>query len=591
MSTTPLMPPAEVRDTSTEPPGDAGAQSARRVPAESPFGEPQATEPPVRVFLEVRLNGGAAVRRLVTEPHIVIGRLPGLQLWLDHHTVSRRHAEMFTDPFGRWWIRDLGSTNGTIVNDEAVLERALKPGDSVAIGDFVLTFLVEQQRGAAAASAHVTVREDKPTAIRTLLDFGRPEDPADHLRTLLEFSRRLITIERADERLDALCQLAVRTDFHATLATVLRLPVDGPPVMLTRPHRPTSMSFAGQPYISRRVLSTLRETREPVLAGNLRSAPTGSVDLTIAREVMELWVIGCPLGQTDTELDVLYVTLPPDCGSAEWLTLFSLATEVFNVSEAAWVSRRHAQAHAAIERELDTARQIQRALLPTHLDFAGLDVAVGFDPCKWVGGDYLDVMEMTDGRLLLALADVCGKGLQAALVASSLHTLVRATADGESSLPALMERVNRHLVAWLPAHSFVTMVSVAIAPTTGELECVNAGHPPPFVVDRDGDLRNLQSAENPALGIAASKMISQRGTLEYGDVLTMYTDGLTEVRDSAREMLGEDRFGQRFARVCSALVDQPSSALATGLKTLVEEYRGNQLPEDDGAFILARRVD
>jgi serine phosphatase RsbU (regulator of sigma subunit)/pSer/pThr/pTyr-binding forkhead associated (FHA) protein len=581
------MPSVEIRSAQTDPPTHAAVGPSRHGAADADVIGAELQE---RVALEVRLDGGPPSRRTIAESHVTIGRLPGLQMWLDHHTVSRRHAEMFTDPFGRWWIRDLGSTNGTIVNDEVVTERVLQPGDAITIGDFVLTFLLEQQRGVPAPAAHVTVHEDKPTAIRTLLDFGRPELSADHLRTLLELSRRLITLERAEERLDALCQLAVRSDFHGTLATVLRLTADGPPAMLTRPHRPASMAFAGQPYISRRVLSALRETREPVLAGNLRSAPTGSVDLTIAREVMELWVIGCPLGHSGTDLDVLYVTLPPDCGSAEWLSLFALAAEVYNVGEAAWLSRKHAQAHAAIERELDTARQIQRALLPTHLDFAGLDIAVGFDPCKWVGGDYLDVLEMMDGRVLMTVADVCGKGLQAALVASSLHTLVRATADSESSLPALVERVNRHLAGWLPAHSFVTMVSIAVAPDTGEIECVNAGHPPPFVVDRDGEVRSLQSAENPALGIARARMTSQRGMLDFGEVLTMYTDGLTEARNPSRQMLGEVRLGQRFAQLCSGLGGDRSDALASGLKAIVEEFRGNELPEDDRAFILARRV-
>ena len=225
------------------------------------------------------------------------------------------------------------------------------------------------------------------------------------------------------------------------------------------------------------------------------------------------------------------------------------------------------------------------------MDFAGLDIALGFEPCKWVGGDYLDVLEMMDGRVLLTVADVCGKGLQAALVASSLHTLVRATADSESSLPALVERVNRHLAGWLPAHSFVTMVAVAIATDTGEIECVNAGHPPPFVVDRDGEVRNLQCAENPAMGIARARMTSQRGLLDFGEVLAMYTDGLTEARNPSRQMLGEVRLGQRFARICTRLAGERSDALADHLKALVEEFRGNELPEDDRAFILARRLD
>jgi serine phosphatase RsbU (regulator of sigma subunit) len=288
-------------------------------------------------------------------------------------------------------------------------------------------------------------------------------------------------------------------------------------------------------------------------------------------------------------MDALYVTLPPSYGSVEWLSLFALAAESYQQSEAAWAARQHAQAHAAIERELWTARQIQRALLPKTLDFAGLDIAVGFEPCKWVGGDYVDAVPLPDGRVLLALADVCGKGLQAALVASSLHTMVRATIDGEPSLPALMERVNRHLCEWLPAHSFVTMVAAAIDPATGEIECVNAGHPPVLIVDRDGDLRALQSAENPALGVARARMVPQRALLELGDVLVMYTDGLTELRNGDKEMLGQERLGEGFARICAASPDHGSADIGEALARMLVAWSGVQLPEDDRAFLLAQR--
>src|SRR6185369_11461397 len=164
---------------------------------------------------------------------------------------------------------------------------------------------------------------------------------------------------------------------------------------------------------------TLRQTRgEPVLAGNLVNNPSSgaSVDLTMSRDVMALWVVACllraPRPDSD-ELDALYVTLPPECGSVEWLSLIQLATEVYAQSELAWTARKHAEANFAIERELETARQIQQGLVPKKLDFARLDVTVGFEPCKWVGGDYVDAMLMPDGRILLAVADVCGKGLQA----------------------------------------------------------------------------------------------------------------------------------------------------------------------------------
>ena len=232
----------------------------------------------------------------------------------------------------------------------------------------------------------------------------------------------------------------------------------------------------------------------------------------------------------------------------------------------------------------------QRGLIPKKRDFSGLDVAISFEPCKWVGGDYVDAVPMADGRILFAVADVCGKGPQAALISSSLHTMVRATVDSGRSLPELMERLNRHLCDWLPAHSFVTMVAVAINPKTGQTECVNAGHPPAMIGSPNGELRLLQSAVNPALGVAIAKMESQLGSLRPGEVLALYTDGLTELRNTLKEMLGQDRLGDGFARLCRTAAPEGVSEIAAGLHQILESFRGDRLPEDDRAFLLARRA-
>jgi phosphoserine phosphatase RsbU/P len=548
---------------------------------------------PWRVYLEIRLNGGAASRRVLTESHLVIGRVPGVQLLLDHHTVSRRHAEMYGDPFGRWWIRDLESTNGTVVNGELVTEHPLQPGDRVSIGDFSIAFCLESTDQSRPSRGAITYEDDQPTALRLLVDFEPPRLAAEHLHTLLQFSQRLIAVESSEERIDALCQLMVRSDFHGTAAVVLRLQPDGTTTPLSQTYLPGPLISSEQPYISRRVLAKVRETNEPVISGNVSSrASSGiSVELTMSREVMALWVVACPLRVLGDALDVLYVTLPPDCGSPEWLQLFALAGEVHHQSEEAWTARRHAQVHAAIERELVTARQIQDALVPKKqkLDFRGLDVCVDFHPCKWVGGDYVDALPMPDGRVLFTVADVCGKGLQAALVTSSVHTMVRASVDVQPSLSALVERVNRHLCEWLPPHSFVTMVAVAIDPATGEIECVNAGHPPVLIVDREGDLRALQSAVNPALGMERLTMESERAVLEFGDMLAMFTDGLTELRNSSKEMLGLERLGEGFSHICAARPGEGSAEIAEALRRMLDEFGGDQLPEDDRAFLLAQR--
>jgi sigma-B regulation protein RsbU (phosphoserine phosphatase) len=550
-----------------------------------------------KALLDIRLNAGPAARRLLSETHVVIGRLPTVQLVLDHHTVSRRHAEMVCDPFGRWWIRDLNSTNGTLVNEEPVSERVLQPGDKIAIGDYLLAFQVEPTGPARVirTTPHkLPVAEDRPTAIRTLLDFDAPRIAAEHLRSLMDLSRRLLAIESPGERLDLLLRLMVKQDFHGREAMALRIQ-NGVASQLAGPFRPGvgDQAALGEieigTYISRRVLTSLEETREPVLAGNLRrpDSSQSAIELTMAREVMALWVVACPIAREEGSIDALYVTLPPECGGSEWLSLIALAAEVYQQAEAAWTARAHALTHAAIERELEMARHIQRGLVPRAASHGQLEIAIGFEPCKWVGGDYVDVVPMADGRVLFAVADVCGKGLQAALVTSSLHTMVRATADSGRPLADLVERVNRHLCTWLPEYSFVTMVAVALDPKTGEAECVNAGHPPAIVARRGQSPVFLQSAANPALGVAECRFESQKTKLGEDDVLLLYTDGLTELRNPAKEMLGIDALTVALDQLL-AYANGAVGVVGAGLNEMLDAFRGDQLPEDDRAFVLAR---
>ena len=559
---------------------------------------PRSDGPAARTFLEIRLENGRPIRRPLSESPLVLGRIPDVGLVLDHHTVSRRHAEMICDLYGRWWIRDLGSTNGTTIDGRQIAEHLLSPGDVIGVGDYTLTFTVEAPPEDREAFDVGAADDDKPTLIRKLIDLEPPRIAAGHLRTLLELSRRLIALGDAGERRAALCDLVVRDDFHALEAVVIRVenrrnyralsrvhhsgpdatdpqslraddvsaPRGRSPEMLLGEDTPRPVSLedraasraakaAGgerrKPYISRNVLDALLDMREPVVAGNGRDRGTLSVEMSMARDMMEVWALAVPLHSGADSMDVLYASVPQDCATSEWLKLYELAGEVYKQGETVWAARRHAQENAAIEHELDTARQIQLRLVPGPYSAAGLDVNVGFEPCRWVGGDYVDVVPLPDGRVLLAIADVCGKGLHAAMVGSSLHTMVRAAADANPPLARLVERVNRHLCEWLPEYSFVTMVAITIDPRKGEIDCVNAGHPPAFVVSPEGRLTELQAAENPALGIAPIAMASQRARLRPGSVVALYTDGLTELTNPDGEMLGVARLGEELSAICS----------------------------------------
>ncbi|NUP08985.1 MAG: SpoIIE family protein phosphatase [Polyangiaceae bacterium] len=544
----------------------------------------------VDVELEVDNGGIQRKPRAMLDQHTVIGRTPGLSLTLDHDTVSRKHAEIFCDPFGRWWIRDLGSTNGTSVNDETVRERVLRPGDRIAVGDYRLRFNVGSLPDVKIGAPSIEDTLDgsaAPSWMRTLRDVEPPQISATHLSTLMALSRRLLGMENAQERLEALCELLVSNDFHATVALVVRVRAGDPTRILAGPKRPPHIPEE-QPYVSRTVLRQVGLTNEAVLGTNLPHVNPG-LELTLSADVSPIATVAVPIHRDDTSTDILYCNLPPHYGRSDWLALIALAGEAFQQSEIAWSARRHAQTHAAIERELETARIIQHALVPKRPLYPGLEVAIGFEPCRWVGGDYVDTVKLSDGRLLCTVADVCGKGLQAALVTFSIHTMIRALADHTKSVPDILDRLNRHLCDYLPEDSFVTMVSCAIDPATGATEYVNAGHPPAFIMDEDGSARALASAENPALGLTLCTFTAQHDSISPGEALLLYTDGLTELKNNAREMLGEDLLRTRFASIYRDKRTDAIEEAALALTRMLDEFRGDELPEDDRAFLLARR--
>lgn len=556
-----------------------------------------------RAFVEIENEDGTTTPRGLVGQHTVIGRSPSVPLMLDHDTVSRRHAEIFCDPFGRWWLRDLGSTNGSSVNGERVEERVLQHGDRIGIGDLRMRFKVGIQPDsnrtkdpAPKSNGPVALRPrdgGEGSWVKSLSEIASPQISAAHLSLVTGLSRRLLNTEDVQARLAMIGELMVSEGFHGVTSMALRMKLGGTlpviPEILSGPHRAVGTPEDEPPYISRGVLGQVVATGEPALGSNLPEKDA-SLELTISADVVPLAAAASPLGRDGDTMDVLYVTLPPHYGRAEWLALIALAAEAYQQAEVVWTARSHEAEHVAIERELETARQIQRALIPVDRAFPGVEIAMGFEPCKWVGGDYVGSVATTGGRVLLTVADVCGKGLQPALVTFSVHTMISALSDTGRTLEEMMERLNLHLCEYMPSDSFVTMACALVDPATGDVEVVNAGHLPPLVFGPNGDVRRLQSAVNPVLGVGRCDMRAERSRLERGEMLFLYTDGLTELRDPSRNMLGEEALADNLAKIYAAESVRPLASTLKSLTAMLDDYRAGELREDDQAILLVRRA-
>ena len=531
----------------------------------------------------------------LTSTRLVIGRAADCQVTLPEKAVSRHHAEVFCDPFGRWWIHDLGSRNGTKVNGVPVVERILGLSDAVEIGSVALRLC---RPASAEEYARARIAETMPVSerdfesITTLSEHEVPKVAAAQLSMLVEFGGKLLETEQADQRLCSLCRLMVSPEFSGRLAVALRLPKDRPgevPQTLCEPV--SSPGFEREkPYISKSVVETVRERDEPILASNAAPGPVDA-ELTISREEMPVSVLACPLRSDDRTMDFLYVMLPPEFGRSEWLALAVLAAKEFQQAESAWAARRQAEEYAAIERELQQARHIQMRLIPREVTVTGLDVAIGFEPCRWVGGDYVDVVPTPDGRVLLTVGDVCGKGLQAALVAASVHSMVHAGTTAGSGLRDLMQHLNEHLCGYLPDHSFVTMVAAMLDPGTGRVELVNSGHPPAVILNRGGGLRWLEGGANLPLGIKTAPVECHESRVGADEMLAMFTDGITESHGREGDPLGLEPLARKLGALYASGGLREARGVAEGLTSILSEIRGKELASDDQTFLLARRVE
>jgi serine phosphatase RsbU (regulator of sigma subunit) len=215
---------------------------------------------------------------------------------------------------------------------------------------------------------------------------------------------------------------------------------------------------------------------------------------------------------------------------------------------------------------------------------------LSFLPCYGVGGDYVDVIRRGDGSVLLAIADVAGKGMQAALTASSLHATFHTTARLGLPLSGMFTALSRHYLDFLPEASFVTAAAVLFDPRTGEGQCVNCGHLPVLVVSPDGHVREVDGGGNQPLGVREGAVQSDGFHIAEGEWAVLYTDGLTEMTNRAGEMLGMRPLHEQLGRLCAGGENCTAEELARRLTGWLDEFRGGTPPGDDRTFLIARRV-
>jgi len=243
---------------------------------------------------------------------------------------------------------------------------------------------------------------------------------------------------------------------------------------------------------------------------------------------------------------------------------------------------------AAIDRELDIARNIQMSMLPVQgpVDVKEIDLFGTLTPAKAVGGDLYDYF-VRDNQLYFCIGDVSGKGVPAAMVMAVTSALFRSLSDGESSPAQVVSGLNENQSNRNESLMFVTLFFGILDLSTGKLRYCNAGHDAPLIIGPDGSVEMLEVESNLAVGVMPGwEFVEQEVTLKPGSMLFLYTDGLTEAENPVHALFGMDRILEEARKDCC---QRPADFVAS-MNTAVHTFVDGAEPSDDLTMLAIRYV-
>lgn len=540
-------------------------------------------------------------RRVPVGAAIKVGRTRECGLVLDDSAASRMHLEIRARGAGFHW-RDLGSSNGTIVNGARMLAGELKHGDRIQIGETVLSFEVETLPDEPEL-------EDTSLFNETILDLAGKErkKPAAGkslalLKAVYAVMNEIATNFEPCVLMDRILETTVRA-INAQRGAIF-LKGDGADDLRACPecgqvHRIIDGRLApsreGEIQVSTTVARRVLRDGESVLYQDADN--DGEMDASESILSLHLRSILCvPLRAKHGILGILYIDSDREDQAYTHDDLL-LASAVGNSAglalENAWMHQEILVKHR-IEQELAYAWNIQEGILfkewPT--DETRFQVFAEMRPAKTVGGDFYDFVTLDDRRVGLLIADVSGKGMPAALAMARLLGDFRLHAHDVASPAELLRRLNAHQAQRSQRGMFCSLCYLVLDLATGEVVYANAGHPPPLRLGRDGGAPLAEASGPPAGILDDTRYTDDRVTLAPGESLVLYTDGIHEARkggdDTATSGEHEEYGIGRIGRVAAAQADQSPRALIAALLADVEAYCAPRPPHDDCTLAAIR---
>ncbi len=529
---------------------------------------------------------------------ITIGREPSNVLSLDDpaHTISRRHAAIRNGKVAE--LMDLGSRNATYLNERRLEPQegyALRDGDIIQLGSFRIEVRVDEPREIDAGSPEAgrlgngafETRMISPSGVER---YRRPSEDAsrEELARAVEELKLLneLAVEiGASHDPDAIMEEVVRRNLEVTGAEqgLITLIVDSEESEEVV-HR--TMIRTGQEFdLDKQLEAWMIQYRRPFLLNNPREHPIFRsvqwkhslrnllcVPLLVRGKMTGLLTLYNKRhkgGFTDSDLQLASIIAAQSAHIIENARLFEEQKELIRMQQ-----------------EMQVALDIQTNLMPNETpSIDGYDVAGRSLAAQVVGGDHFDYIPMHDGRWVLCLGDVSGKGLPAALVMSNLQAMLRAQTLWSDSVKACLEGANRLLHESTNRRTFVTLFYSVLDPISHALRFANAGHNRPLVIGSNG-VRPLSAAGFVLGAMRNVQYTEEELTLAPGQTLLIFSDGVVEARGEDGTLFDDDRLEQLAARFYGA----PAQSLIDAVVDAVKVHAGKEPQADDITLLAVRRL-
>jgi sigma-B regulation protein RsbU (phosphoserine phosphatase) len=526
----------------------------------------------------LEVNDGLGRRVIpIDKPTLTIGRRTESDVRLVGSDVSREHAEILQKD-GALVLLDRGSRYGTFVNGEAVTEHRLAHGDRVQFGrtgGAEVVYLTDAAGSSGTSTAGTAVGDIRQMA------------------TLLEGLRALGSGRVLDEVLALVLDAAIGVT--GAERGFIMLAGDDRQLEMKLARARGRVTLPGNRFdTSRKIPEEVYSTGElkvvqDLLDDHLAKDHQGTVALGIRQVLCTPLRLVRYLDRPDMlpesrAIGVLYLD------SREKGQLLSQATRgaLDTLANEAGVAIENARLYretlekARIEHELRIAAEIQRSLLPLGKREGDFFQAMGASlPSRSIGGDFFEYTDMDDGAIGVILGDVAGKGPAAALLTAKIQGLFSAQ-SGDGSPASAMKLVNNGLLKRQIDARYATVFFATLTPG-GVLTYCNAGHNPPVVVRPTG-VGQLASGSVPVGLFSSASYSDDRIQLEPGDVLVIYSDGVTEALNLAGDEFGDERLATELMKTRTA----PLPDILQGVITAVQSFAAGASQSDDVTVLVAR---